>query len=706
MIIVVALTAFGVLWANVIWPPRSSFEPVPLVTALFLSILLTVAAAQRLLGIATVVLIATLTATLSGVILLYPSGVSAVGFALIVLAASGAADWRYGLLAAVTGTAVVGFIAHQRADILSADLTAQALLLIWGALVLAWVAARRLRMAYAWAWHSYDLAQKHAAEAREQRAELVRLAKSLNETCDHLERLNVELSEARQAAELARRLKAEFAATVGHELRTPVNLIIGFSELMVGPGRPSTYGEVLPDSYRGDIEAIHRNAGHISHLIDDILDLSQVDAHRMALHKEWITAAEVIQDAVANVEALCTDEGLSLTVDVAPDLPRVSADPVRIRQVLINLLYNGIRFTQQGGLRVEARSRESEVVISVVDTGAGIPPTELPRLFEEFRLTHPGSRGRGGSGLGLAVCKRFIELHAGNIWAESCPGRGSTFSFSLPLTENVVPTPAWIPPEHGARSTSHTRRLGVLDCSGESARVLQRYLDDYDVRPVPDPPSAAELVAQGEIEGLVLASRRVADEWHEFLDRHPGLPPLPTITCLMRTREDLAEVLQVSDYLLKPVTRERLAQALRRLEKPIRSVVVVDDDPEICELLVRMLRSLVPRARISQASGGISGLDLIQAIRPDVVLLDMLMPGLDGYGVIERLREMPELCATSIIVVTAKGIDEEIVSQGLEVTRTGGLPVGDTMRCLKASLDALLRMPGGAEQASQEAPRG
>src|SRR5262249_22616907 len=225
--------------------------------------------------------------------------------------------------------------------------------------------------------------EQRTDDLRDREAELSRVAKSLREACIRLEEMNAELERAQRAAEDARRLKSEFAATISHELRTPLNLIIGFSEMMMNA--PVAYaGQRLPESYRRDLEAIYRNAGQISRLIDDVLDLSQIDAQRMALERSNVSLRQIVDEATSTVALLLEHLGLCLTVHVSPDLPALYVDPTRIRQILINFLNNAARFTDRGGITVRATADEYEVVVAVTDTGVGIPPEDLPYVFEEF----------------------------------------------------------------------------------------------------------------------------------------------------------------------------------------------------------------------------------------------------------------------------------------------------------------------------------
>lgn len=666
-------------------PGRSLF----VITGLLATASLTYAGLRLSATASAAFLIVGLTAVLTGALVLYPdrAGHFAVYYCLITLAASSALGTQAGVGVAFLLTGVLLGVEHATPIALPRSDLWPALVLVWSALLLSWVSTQPLRMVASWAWASYMLAQSKTEEARLRQAELASLSRSLAEACDRLERLNQDLYEAREEAEAARRMKAEFAATVGHELRTPINLIIGFTQMMVSPRRASYYDEPLPASYRGDIEAIHRNACHVSNLVDDILDLSQVDAHRMALHREPILLAEVVREATASVAALYADAGLDIRLEIPDDLPAIPADPVRIRQVLINLLYNSVRFTHRGGVTIGAHVGAAEVIVSVSDTGIGIPPGEIPRLFEQFRQPQAPTRGRVGSGFGLAVCKRFIELHGGSIWAESVVGQGTTIHFSLPLHENVVTAPH----RRLLRPVAPLAQVcvAVLDPIGHGVRILQRYLDAYHVEWLTSASQIAGVVAAGRVRALIVTNAAARQEWNDWVAAHADLRDLPTLFCPLRTREIIAYNLGVAAYLVKPVTTKDLMAALGRLEPAPSHVVVVEDDDEMRGLLARTLRFEFGSCSVAEAADGADGLALIRETRPDAVLLDLLLPEMDGYQVIRAMRQDEALARIPVIVISAKGLDEGVVASTVEVSRPRGLSVRDAMACLKADLDAL-----------------
>jgi signal transduction histidine kinase len=230
--------------------------------------------------------------------------------------------------------------------------------------------------------------------------------------------------------EAASRHKSEFLANMSHELRTPLNAVLGYAELI----QDGIYGEVS-QKMQGVLERIQQNGRHLLGLINDVLDLSKIEAGQLTLSPVDYSLRELVLDVVSATEALAAEKQLALEVDVSVDLPRGRGDERRLTQVLMNLVSNAIKFTEAGSVRVRARVEDGSFVVAVSDTGVGIAPEDRERVFEEFQQVDSSStRRKGGTGLGLAIARRIVELHGGRIWVESTPGQGSTFAFTLPLS--------------------------------------------------------------------------------------------------------------------------------------------------------------------------------------------------------------------------------------------------------------------------------
>lgn len=632
-------------------------------------------------------------------------GLLAITWALVVLESSQAA-MLYPLVALVA-TFVLNPLVGMVSAILSASLVAVVGALrpglvgtaeVWTVLIFSllsvggvWALLRQTVLALNWYVSSYAAAERRTREAEQHRAELVESWRQLDVAYNRLERLNGELQRARRSADEARELKARFAAFISHELRTPLNLVVGFSEMMMT--NPRAYGgQSLPVPYRQHLEAVYRNACGLSRLVDDVLDLSQIEAHRMALERANASLAKIVAEAVATVASLYEQLGLTLTVEIPEDLPELRVDANRIRQILVNLLNNAARFTDSGGVVIRASCDEREVEVAVADTGSGIAPDDLPHVFDAFSQSGPPERRRHGSGLGLAICQRFAEMHGGSMRIESQIGRGSTFYLSLPLHDNVATEP--LSRIRGPRSEG-LRTVAVLDRTPETVHIFQRYLDGYEIVWAANPEDLDRLSGERPLSALVLTGSERDARWRPAIASAPALRGLPVFRCALRTTRMMAKDLGVDAYLLKPVGREHLLSTLRRVGRGAQEILVVEDDPEMATLLVEMIRSGSRRYRLRQAADGVEALALLREKPADLICLDLMLPKLDGYAVVREIRSDTTLRATPLVVISATGThDETIRAEDMVITRSGGLSVGELVGCLRASLDVL---PGSSD---------
>lgn len=306
------------------------------------------------------------------------------------------------------------------------------------------------------------------------------MLKALDEAMYRIERANHMLTLARNQAETAFRLKQQFAQSVSHALRMPLNLILSFIELMIQS--PKYYGGPLPSAYLRELSIVHRNASYLQTLINDVLDMARIQAAQMSIQPEETDPAELVQEVGTMTRSLIEARGLHLRLEVQPGLPRPWIEPIRIRQVLLNLVNNAARFTEAGHVTVRAHRDGEAVTFAVADTGIGISAADLPRVFNEFEQVATGTRGAGGTGLGLAISRAFVELHGGRIWAESegMSGRGSTFSFSLPATRTPLLAPplteASAAPAAVSLKPSDQPILLAVTASPTAATLLTRYV--------------------------------------------------------------------------------------------------------------------------------------------------------------------------------------------------------------------------------------
>ncbi len=567
---------------------------------------------------------------------------------------------------------------------------------VWASLGLVWLSLRPLLTAVGWAWSGYERSQALLEQARDYQLQLRQTVDDLATANVQLARLNQHANALRLLAEEERRAKEQFVANVSHELRTPLNMIIGYCALITQT--PRMYGRALPPALLADLAVVLRNSQHLLDLIDDVLDLSQIEARQMALTKERVALAEIVEAAVVAVRPLFESKGLYLEADVAPDLPPVFCDRTRIREVVLNLLSNAGRFTEKGGVRLQAWRADSEVVVSVTDTGPGISDEEQARLFRPFQQLDGSVRRRyGGTGLGLSISKSFVELHGGRMWVESTPGSGATFYFRLPIdppapleagpltrlapdwefTQRLRRSPAPAPP---ARP-----RLLVVETGDSLRRLLTRYLDGVEVIPVPGVEEAIMEMRNAPVQALLINSLRVAEAADRLAEAGPLPYGVPAIICSVPGAEQAAGELGVADYLVKPVSADGLLGALDRIRRRVRTVLVVDDEPDALRLFGRMLTECGRGYRVLRASDGRQALEIVRREPVDVILLDLLMPEMDGFQLLAIRNDDPTLREVPVVLVSARDpLAQPIVSHALAVTCRGGLSVHQLLRSIEA----------------------
>jgi len=557
-------------------------------------------------------------------------------------------------------------------------------LAVW---ILGWLTMRPLSIAVAQSLSGWQQANRALAEVRQRRAELYRALRAMEEATYRIEHMNQQLIIARQEAETARALKARFVATVSHELRGPLNLILGFSRLMVLS--PELYGAPLPMAYRADIDAIFRNAAHLSTLVDDILDLSQIEAQRLPLVKDRINLKpDVIEKALSVVRPLAERKGLALRVDCPQDLPWILADEVRLRQTLLNLLTNAIRFTTQGEIVIKVTCLEQELLISVQDTGSGIAPENLPKLFREFGQLDPKQRGeQHSSGLGLSIAKEIVELHGGRIWAESTQGVGTTIRFTLPLPGTSPSTRDLVRTEAVGNHHPWKQTCLVVHDNPSVVRLLGRYLEDYHLVGLPDESQVSTLIKSLHPRALITEPQRLASIQAIL---HQESLDIPIVTCGLPCTMAQQKNSNILGYLIKPISPDSIVAVMGQVEREDETtILLVDDEPDAVRLLETTLMLLPRPYRILRAYSGEEALKLMQHIVPDILFIDLVMPGLDGEATITRMQEDKRLSHVPVVIVSARDIYENqlIVKLPLSVHRQKPVELSKVARLLSAAIE-------------------
>ena len=631
------------------------------------------------------------------------------------------------LLAAVTAGGVAGAVVELALVILAWTVTLTPWAAAWSESqllfvliaagfsgLLGWVARRDLEQMVRWSQTYLDQAQTKLGAMREQRLELEQSRGDLIHVNRELKRLSERLKVMEHIAEEARQAKTEFVANVSHELRTPLNMIIGFADIITRS--PHVYGGRLPPSLLTDIAAIRRNAEHLAALVNDVLDLSQVEAGRMALSRDWVALPPVIAAALEVVSGLYSSRGLYLRADIEPDLPPAYCDEARIRQVIINLLGNAGRFTERGGVTVTCRhspANHRDLMVSVADTGPGIAAKDQQRIFEPFQQADVSTRRRhGGSGLGLTISKQFVEMHGGSLWLESELGAGTTISFTLPADSPDVLAPAHANSVRRALVADdeigyHLRtrpsavqapivgqRFVLVDPEGPLQRLLTRYLPNVEVDAFVDPAEALAALQRSPAQALI-----INDAPAQATAASIGQLPYgtPAITCWLPGEQETVRRLGVVAYLVKPVVQDQLLAAVGRLGAQVKTVLLVDDEEDELHLFARMLESEEHRYSILQVTTGRRALSMLRARHPDLLLLDLNMPDVNGFQVLEEKARDPEIAGIPVVVISSRDpTGEPVFSNTLTVTQGSGFSQRNLVDCIQA-LGAILAPPVLAE---------
>lgn len=552
-----------------------------------------------------------------------------------------------------------------------------------------WLVTRPLRTSVDWALSGWTKARRALQEVQERRGELRRTLRALEEATYRLERANNELLVAQREAEAARALKARFVATVSHELRGPLNLVLGFSRLMVLS--PERYGEPLPRSYRADIDAIYRNSQHLLALIDDVLDLSQIEAQHLPLVKDRVDLEDdVLTKALDIVAPLAERKGLMLRLEAPRDLPWLLADAVRLRQALLNLLTNAVRFTERGSITVNARRDGEQVLVSVADTGPGIAPDDLPRLFREFSQMHATERREErGSGLGLSISKHLIELHGGTIGVESELGKGTVFTLAVPLPGALAATSSMVRVSTDTRRMPNRPVLLVAHDDPGAIRALARHLEGFQVVGLLDVGDGMAMARQLAPRAIVAHPDKLADLQNRLGE---AVDDLLLISCALPRTAEGYSFANVIGYLVKPITPEMLFTALNQLRANggLR-VLVVDDDPDALRLMERLLTAVPHSYDIVKATSGVTALEKMREAPPDVILLDLVMPGMDGRQTLLAMRGDERLARIPVVIVSARdSFDEGMrVRLPLHIHRSQPATIGEIARCVQVVLENL-----------------
>jgi len=499
-------------------------------------------------------------------------------------------------------------------------------------------------------------------------------------------RLYRQATEGRRLAEEANHMKSHFLSTISHELRTPLNLIVGLSSVLLREGEEEQ--SPIPYATQKDIQRIHAYAQHLGGLIGDVIDLATLDAGQFRLNKELIDLGEALQIVVESGSQMTADKGLEWQSDLPNKGIWVWGDRTRLRQVVFNLVSNAIKFTSQGKVMLSFQSNDDLVIISVKDTGLGIPPEEQDAIFDAFKRSERSiAFGYAGLGLGLAICKMLVEMHGGtlSLCSSGVDGEGSEFCLTLPVETSVHPKDKAI--EDALDQASSILILTSQTGAHERLQIHfgQRGIQVREVVLEDNLGWREELV--DEVPGVIIldvsGQSNLSWETLKAIKEDRGIRTVPIF--LYGASKDGESLLNLN-YITKPVDVDELTQTLDQHWSPddaegsIHTVLVVDDEPDTLELHARIVQAQSTANRVLLASSGAKALDFLRQESIDLVLLDLQMPEMDGFGVLEAMSADKNTREIPVIVVTGKVLTEEDMehlNQGVAVVLQKGLFTAD-----------------------------
>ncbi len=538
------------------------------------------------------------------------------------------------------------------------------------------------------------------SELAKANAELESQSRELQSQATELRAQKSELEVKRAQIEEADRLKSEFLSNMSHELRTPLNSILALSQLMINRGTGQNR-----DKEKQYLEIIERNGQHLLSLINDILDLTKIESGRMEVYPEDFHVAGMVKDCLQTIRPVAKQKGLQIESVLQRDF-QICSDRGKVSQILLNLLSNAVKFTDQGQVSMTVRQNRNQVDFIVQDSGVGIDPGEIDLIFDEFRQVDGSTtRRHDGTGLGLAICRKLAKLLEGDISVESVKGRGSTFTLQLPLLFSGKMTGGLNGNTNGTghacaqpRSIALDKTILVIDDDTEVCAFIQKNLEKSGFHVVTTTSSEEGLALAKELKpyavtlDLLMPGR---DGWEMLneLKSDPSTARIPVIIISVSDERDTGIALGASGYLLKPVNPEHLLSLLRTAVpgKSKKNVLVVDDDPGVVASLEDLLQS--EGVVVQTAANGVQAMESITRNPPDIVLLDLVMPEMDGFALIGKIREAPETRHLPLIVLTGKDLtQEESVQLNKTVRNVMQKGLGDKQEILKQVDAALLQI--------------
>ncbi len=475
-----------------------------------------------------------------------------------------------------------------------------------------------------------------------------------------LEEKNSELLESQKAAEAANEAKSTFLANMSHELRTPLNAIIGYSEMLIEDAEDEN------EDFIPDLDKINNSGKHLLGLINDILDLSKVESGKMDLYLESFELEKVLSEIESTIKPLVEKNKNSLKIEYVSIEKTMKADVTKVRQILLNLLSNSAKFTKEGEISItvsNSESLENAIDFTVADTGIGMTPDQVEKVFKPFtQADEKTTRKFGGTGLGLTITKMFAEMMGGNIEIQSKEGNGTTFVVTIPL--NVVDLSKEKINLNDKVSEDAGYTILVIDDDDNAQDMMKKFLEkqDFTVLQAKNGEDGLKLAAEFMPDAITLdVMMPEMDGWEVLaaLQANEVTKNIPVIMLTISNEPDIGYSLGATDYLTKPVNWDELSTILKKhqIESDSQSILIIEDDEITRDMLSKSLET--NQFKVKTAVNGKEALDKIRSSKPGLILLDLMMPEMDGFEFAERLRENKEWLNIPVVVITAKDLTKE-----------------------------------------------